>query len=474
MGSKSDMPEMEKAGAILEEKGISFEIRVMSAHRDPDTVAEYCKNARMRGLRVIIAGAGLSAALPGVAAAHTDLPVDRRPAVEPPQRDGRPRRRALDRPDAAGRAGRVRRARQRQQRRPPRRAHPGRLSRRVASERPPRPTSRARASYGELLATALQVFKAHVDVLLTLALVLVAPVTLLVDGVWGRMLADGLDAKPSPASQAVSAALSVFLVAPARHGGGRAARPGPRPRRGACDVRSALGAAARVFPRVLAAEMLYAVVVIGGLILFIVPGIWLGIRCYFAAQAAALDGLGPAPAMRQSAEVVQGAWWRTLGCLVLTGLMLGFTAEVATAIVGSTGSGALYVAMRIVAQAIAVGDHGGVRDAALLRPAGAARASGLHHARLTPWSRDRSLHARGDRRALDGRGADGGLAAGRGRRLRGDAGPDARRPRGDPRGHVHRRGRQGARGGHRPRRRRLRGRPERERRDRPGAGSTSA
>ena len=75
MGSKSDMPEMEKAGEILAEKGIHYEVRVMSAHRDPDTVADYCKNARMRGLRVIIAGAGLSAALPGVAAAHSDLPV---------------------------------------------------------------------------------------------------------------------------------------------------------------------------------------------------------------------------------------------------------------------------------------------------------------------------------------------------------------------------------------------------------------
>ena len=75
MGSKSDMPEMEKAGQILEEKGIHYEVRVMSAHRDPETVADYCKNARMRGLRVIIAGAGLSAALPGVAAAHSDLPV---------------------------------------------------------------------------------------------------------------------------------------------------------------------------------------------------------------------------------------------------------------------------------------------------------------------------------------------------------------------------------------------------------------
>jgi 5-(carboxyamino)imidazole ribonucleotide mutase len=75
MGSKSDMEEMEKAGAILQEKGIRYEIRVMSAHRDPEQVVDYCKNARMRGLRVIIAGAGLSAALPGVAAAHTDLPV---------------------------------------------------------------------------------------------------------------------------------------------------------------------------------------------------------------------------------------------------------------------------------------------------------------------------------------------------------------------------------------------------------------
>lgn len=75
MGSKSDMEQMEKAGKVLEEAGVQHEIRVMSAHRDPDVVADYCKNARMRGLRVIIAGAGISAALPGVAAAHTDLPV---------------------------------------------------------------------------------------------------------------------------------------------------------------------------------------------------------------------------------------------------------------------------------------------------------------------------------------------------------------------------------------------------------------
>jgi 5-(carboxyamino)imidazole ribonucleotide mutase len=75
MGSKSDMPVMEKAARELDERGILNELRVMSAHRDPDTVADYARNARMRGLRVIIAGAGLAAALPGVVAAHTDLPV---------------------------------------------------------------------------------------------------------------------------------------------------------------------------------------------------------------------------------------------------------------------------------------------------------------------------------------------------------------------------------------------------------------
>ena len=75
MGSKSDMPVMEKAGQELDERGIRHEIRVMSAHRDPEVVADYAKNARMRGLGVIVAGAGLAAALPGVVAAHTDLPV---------------------------------------------------------------------------------------------------------------------------------------------------------------------------------------------------------------------------------------------------------------------------------------------------------------------------------------------------------------------------------------------------------------
>jgi 5-(carboxyamino)imidazole ribonucleotide mutase len=75
MGSESDRETMAKAEAELEKRGIRHEVRVMSAHRQPDTVAEYAKELKFRGFRVAIAGAGLSAALPGVVAAHTELPV---------------------------------------------------------------------------------------------------------------------------------------------------------------------------------------------------------------------------------------------------------------------------------------------------------------------------------------------------------------------------------------------------------------
>jgi phosphoribosylaminoimidazole carboxylase PurE protein len=75
MGSKGDMELMEPAAKELTERGVLHEVRVMSAHRDPEAVGEYASNARMRGLRVIIAGAGISAALPGAIAARTDLPV---------------------------------------------------------------------------------------------------------------------------------------------------------------------------------------------------------------------------------------------------------------------------------------------------------------------------------------------------------------------------------------------------------------
>ena len=75
IGSESDRERMQPALDELAARGIACELEVRSAHRQPDEVAEYARSARARGLRVLIAGAGLAAALPGVVAAHTDLPV---------------------------------------------------------------------------------------------------------------------------------------------------------------------------------------------------------------------------------------------------------------------------------------------------------------------------------------------------------------------------------------------------------------
>jgi 5-(carboxyamino)imidazole ribonucleotide mutase len=75
VGSDSDRTAMESAMAELDARGISWEFNVLSAHRNPREVAEYASSAALRGLRVLIAGAGLAAALPGVVAAHTELPV---------------------------------------------------------------------------------------------------------------------------------------------------------------------------------------------------------------------------------------------------------------------------------------------------------------------------------------------------------------------------------------------------------------
>ena len=75
MGSTSDLPVMEKAMKWLNDQKIPFEVNALSAHRTPDAVEEFAKNAKQRGVMVIIAGAGMAAALPGVIAASTPLPV---------------------------------------------------------------------------------------------------------------------------------------------------------------------------------------------------------------------------------------------------------------------------------------------------------------------------------------------------------------------------------------------------------------
>ena len=75
MGSKSDWPTMEQAATMLDQLGVSYEVKVVSAHRTPDLLFDYAKQAEARGIKVIIAGAGGAAHLPGMVAAQTILPV---------------------------------------------------------------------------------------------------------------------------------------------------------------------------------------------------------------------------------------------------------------------------------------------------------------------------------------------------------------------------------------------------------------
>ena len=75
MGSTSDLPVMEKAAQLLNDMHVPFEMNALSAHRTPEAVEQFAKNAAARGIKVIIAAAGMAAALPGVIAANTTLPV---------------------------------------------------------------------------------------------------------------------------------------------------------------------------------------------------------------------------------------------------------------------------------------------------------------------------------------------------------------------------------------------------------------
>jgi hypothetical protein len=223
----------------------------------------------------------------------------------------------------------------------------------VAARPPARLDLSRPRTYGELLGTAFQVFGQSSAVVLTAALLLIAPVTIPIDGVWGRALAEGPDAQPPAGAQAASLGLRVLLVVPLMTALsavvvqelGRGAEP---------TLGEALRAAARRFPAVLGAVGLYVLGVSGGLVLLIVPGVWLLVLWYFAAQAAVIEGASPVQAVRRSSELVRGSWWRVFGLIVATGLLFGFAGAVLTAIVGATGSTALYVSGLVVVEAIAV------------------------------------------------------------------------------------------------------------------------
>jgi len=203
---------------------------------------------------------------------------------------------------------------------------------------------------GDLLSTTFALFSRHAAVFLTAALIVSAPVTLIVDGIWGRALAEGPDSDPERAVQWTSTALQIIvipLVTAMQVVIVQRLAHGTEP-----TVGETLRAASARFPAAVGAIVLYGLGVAVGLVLLIVPGIWLLVRWAFAAQAAVVDALGPVDALRRSAELVRDRWWRTFGLLLVSAIVFGLLGSIITAILTAVDNGAIYVAGLIVVQAL--------------------------------------------------------------------------------------------------------------------------
>jgi hypothetical protein len=103
---------------------------------------------------------------------------------------------------------------------------------------------------------------------------------------------------------------------------------------------------------VIGAILLYILVVALGLILLIIPGIWLAVRLYFSAQAAVIDGLGPRDALRRSAELVKDRWWITVGRFILAGIVFGLATIPLSVPLGLIDYGAVYIVLHCVVQTV--------------------------------------------------------------------------------------------------------------------------
>jgi hypothetical protein len=206
-------------------------------------------------------------------------------------------------------------------------------------------------TFGELVATTFALLRAHLAVFLSLTLMVVAPFVIAVDGVWGGALAHGGQVQSTTSAASLTSSALAVLIVPlvtALHvavvlGLARGEEP---------TVASALRRAGpRLVPAVVAVA-LYTVAVGVGLVLLIVPGVWLLVRWYFAAQAVVVDGLSPPAALRRSAELVSGLWWRTFGFVLGFALLAAVLGAVADAIVSQINTGWVYVTGEILVRAV--------------------------------------------------------------------------------------------------------------------------
>lgn len=203
---------------------------------------------------------------------------------------------------------------------------------------------------GDLIGTTLTVFARHALLFLSVTLLAVAPLVVLVTGVWAGGFADGGGADPATAP-AIAAGVLLFVLpvlVTALHvaivrdlGEGRIPTVG-----------QALRAAAPRFPLAIAAVVLYTGLFFGGLLLLIVPGIWVFVAGYFATQVAVMERCGPFRAFRRSSELVDDRWWRTAGTLTLGWILLSLASYPAGRAIDAIDSGVLYVALYVLLQVL--------------------------------------------------------------------------------------------------------------------------
>jgi len=203
---------------------------------------------------------------------------------------------------------------------------------------------------GDLIATTLVLFGRHALLFLSVTLLVVAPVAILVTGVWAGGLADGPDADVAvaPALTAAAVAFLMPVLVTALHvmivrdlGEGRVP-----------SIGQALRSAAPRFPHAIAAIVVYSLLAIGGTILLIIPGIWVFVAGYFATEAAVMERRGPLSAFRRSTDLVHDRWWRTAGTLLLGSLLLAAVFVPVGLAVDAVDFGVAYVLLYTLVQVL--------------------------------------------------------------------------------------------------------------------------
>lgn len=203
---------------------------------------------------------------------------------------------------------------------------------------------------GELLGVTLALFARHALLFSSVTLLVVLPCAVLVTGLWAGGFADGGDADAAAAPALATVALTLLmpvLVTALQVMIVRDLGEGRVP-----SVGQALRAAAPRFPHAIAAVVVYIVLVVGGTLLLVVPGIWVFVAGYFAAQAAVLERRGPWDAFRRSSALVEDRWWWTAGTLLLGWVVLAIASLPVELALDAVDSGPLFIALYTVVQAV--------------------------------------------------------------------------------------------------------------------------